>query len=121
MGTFSEDVIVSYTGFEPTGTLPHVGVFYEMAAQSRATGDPSDPLLPYSLELAYVEEQLAVCAEETSISLFRWDGKTGLWGGKTGFTIFPDEDMGTGTSMETGVFALLAPPCSIHLPLILRP
>ncbi len=121
VGTFSEDVIVSYTGFEPTGTLPHVGVFYEMAAQSRATGDPSDPLLPYSLELAYDEEQLAVCAEETSISLFRWDGKTGLWGGKTGFTIFPDEDMGTGTSMETGVFALLAPPCSIHLPLILRP
>lgn len=120
-GTFAEDVVVSYTGFEPTGTVPHVGVFYEMTAQLRSTGDPANPLMPYSLELVYDEGQLAACAPETMIGLFRWDGKTGLWGGKTGFTVLPEENMGTGVSMETGVFALLGPPCPLFLPLVLRP
>jgi len=77
-GTFSEDVIVSYTLIAPmdTGNLVGPGVFYELEAVYTDDGMPAtiEPGASYTITIPYDESALPQGVEEADLALYYWDG-----------------------------------------------
>lgn len=81
-GTFTDTVTVTHTprffgAISSTGELTGIRHFFEMTAVYSASGQPAEPLLPFTVTVEYSDSERAYAVEET-LGLWAWDGDE--WG-----------------------------------------
>ncbi len=81
-GTFTDTVTVTHTprffgAISSTGELTGIRHFFETTAVYSASGQPAEPLLPFTVTVEYSDSERAYAVEET-LGLWAWDGDE--WG-----------------------------------------
>lgn len=118
--TFTDTVTITYSGVEPFGTSPHVGIFYDIRA-SMANDNSSVEITPrqnYAVTINYKEPLIPTDMEEANLALFYWDGAT--WIPEPTSEVDIVNDTITATPNHFSIWAVLfkSEPTVLYLPLI---
>ncbi|MCI0399675.1 MAG: hypothetical protein L0332_10910 [Chloroflexi bacterium] len=81
-GTFTDTVIVTHTprfhgSLPPTGDLVGIGHSFEVTAVYSSTGQPAQPVQPYTITIGYSEAEKGPAIEDT-LALYYWNGNQWL-------------------------------------------
>jgi hypothetical protein len=74
-GVFTDTVVMTTTLTQPFGTMPHVGVFYDLEAVYEGSGLPAEiqPGMTYTVTIHYDEAAVPPFVNEAELGLYYWD------------------------------------------------
>ena len=121
-GAFTEDATVTHTGYYPArhpapAGLTGLGRFFDLTGTDVDTGQPVQPVQPYTIQVAYHQGEAAVIAEDT-LALYVWDGSA--WVREPTSTVDVVANTVTATPDHFSSWAVLGETQRVFLPLVLR-
>jgi hypothetical protein len=129
-GTFTDTVTITHT-LRLSGQVPSTGHsstdsgrrlagidhFFEVSAVYSSTGQPAQPIQPYTVTVQYTEVEKGPAIEDT-LALYSWNGAQ--WVSEPSSRLDTDNDTITATPDHFGLWAVLGETRRMWLPLVLN-
>ena len=97
--------------------LAGINRFYQLTAVYSATGQPAQPLKPYTVTIPYADGDIGPAAEAT-IGLYTWDGQ--LWLRETSSQVFTATNTLQARPQHFSLWGALGQTQQIYLPLVVK-
>jgi heat shock protein HspQ len=121
-GAVTDTVVLTYTVLQPSASLPHVGVFFDISAVYASTGQIAQiaPGKTYTVVVNYDEANVPAYVNESSLALYYWDSSSSQWVKEPTSMVDTMNNTITATPNHFSVWAALGESRRIYLPVVLR-
>jgi len=121
-GAVTDTVVLSYTVLQPSGSLPHAGVFFDITAVYAGTGQTAQiaPGQTYTVVVYYDEANVPLYVNESDLALYYWDSSSSQWVKELTSLVDTVNNTITATPNHLSVWAVLGESQRVFLPVVLR-
>jgi hypothetical protein len=121
-GAVTDTVVLTYTVLQPSGSQPHVGVFFDVSAVYANTGQAAQIASgqTYTVVVHYDEASVPININESDLALYYWDRSSSEWVKEPTSVVDTVNNTVTATPNHFSVWAGLFEMYDIYLPLVVR-